>query len=173
MPVKDSVCMVPGKYCDWGWDMETEGKVVLSEENWFDRFTPLLHTGPRAHTYTHIQHSRTSLWRHEGLRLNLRRKSLNAGCWAKRADENNILLNQLLFFLSALLSIHLSPHEFQLLSRPQSFTLSVFRTIYFSVVFHSLSPSLRMQFLAYCPLSQMAADLGDVSLCSPHMEPLR
>lgn len=55
MPVNDSVRMVLGKYCDWGWDRETEGKVLLSQENWFDRFTPLLHTGPHAHTYTHTR----------------------------------------------------------------------------------------------------------------------
>ena len=114
--------------------MRTEAKVLLSEENCFDHFTALLHTGPHAHIYSIRM---PSPGRHKGRRLNLGRKSLNAGCCAKRADENNIPLNQLLFFPSALLSIHLSPHEFLLPSRSQSFTLSAFQAIYLAVVFHS------------------------------------
>lgn len=41
-----------------------------------------------------------------------------------------------------------------------------------SHLFFWFSFSLCMLFLAYCPLSQMVVDLGDISLCSPHMEPL-
>ena len=40
-----------------------------------------------------------------------------------------------------------------------------------SIFILGFTPSL-MPFLAYCPLSQMVVDLGDVSLCSQHMEPL-
>lgn len=52
-------------------------------------------------------------------------------------------------------------------------SLSFSSRLFWCCVSLSSSLFLCMLFLAYCPLSQMVADLGDVSLLSPHMEPLR
>lgn len=91
--------------------------------------------------------------------LTLRGWSLNAGGEAKRADENNILLNQLLSVLSALLSIP-PPHEFP--------PLSVIQHVLFL-------PALLARgtlALANRHLSQMAADPRGAPHHPPHTEPL-
>lgn len=133
----DRACRVEGKYCDWGWEKGGEGKVHFSAVDWFDHCNPYTHGPPFSFslTHTHTPFTDVSLVKHEGLRLGLQRKSLNARYWPKRPDENNISLNQLCFFLSAFL---FSPHEFLLLSCSQSVTLSVSQAIYF---FGSLSLS--------------------------------
>lgn len=89
--VRDSMCRVEGKYCDWGCDREKEGKDLFSEKNWFDHFTPS-YIQALIHTYTHGIHTRH--WEDTGdWGSTLQAESLNSGCWAKRADENNIPLN--------------------------------------------------------------------------------
>lgn len=97
--------------------------------------------------------------------LNLRGWSLNAGREAKRADENNILLNQLLSFLSALLSI---PHPPLPPTRDPPPPLSVIQ----HALFFPASLALGMLALANRHLSQMAADPRGAPHRSPHTEPL-
>lgn len=84
----------------------------------------------------------------------LRGWSLNAGCEAKRADENNILLNQLLSFLSIPLQ---DPPPLSVIQH---------------VLFLPASPALGTLALAKRHLSQMAADPRGAPHRELHTAPL-
>lgn len=107
--VRDSMCRVEGKYCDWGCDREKEGKDLFSEKNWFDHFT-LSYIQALIHTHTH--HSHTSLGRHKGPRLNLASRKLKFWLLGQESRWKQHP-SKLVAFLSVSSPINPSfPHEF-------------------------------------------------------------